>query len=637
MGAYDNPKSYTTVDYTKGTTAFNTTFQTGLAAGIAEGDKLIADRKKYEDTVYAQGEEMKKELSAAVDNGEKTKEQINTALEEFYAEALNVEQPTKKGLGGLFSMPTENRMDQKGMREAQNSFEGAVAPINTVLDYIYTSDMDIDENNDKGHGLYSDKKNIYNAIKNGDAKPTFKYDNKTKKFVSFIKVGNEIYDEARLQTIFTASGKEQRDIINAEHDDLMEGLSKRTSADLKNKIADRKVRGFQSGMADAGDYALKNAYEQFGLDKDGNIEPGKFTRNKLGVANNVYNNKLDLNKETKMAMLNAEIGDSGLSAPQKDLLLDLPLNIGAEGLAKKLGVDMNTANTLFEQSKAAKLKMVAKYTVNTMEDQGLFDEFYRNEPKETNTGGGGGGGGIDSSKLYPQQMMSRTFDISSDIQNIIANPGDNFSSDREQTEGGEFKGSFKDYNLAGINEISDGGVVRSVESSNINAEGVLTLSFQPKSKIVSGIDKNSKEYKDLISNPEYATKTEDEKNTALMNLPNAVMEQGPQKSLKFDMFDPYDLEKFYKRLQGKESELNESTKSQAYKTYFDQQFFVKYLQNPSRLTDPRMTKFRPYVINKYAQSQGLSKKQAIQSLAKNYPQLASMKWFEDETRKSLKL
>jgi len=115
MGAYDNPKSYTTIDYTKGTTAFNTTFQTGLAAGIAEGDKLIADRKKYEDTVYAQGEEMKKELSAAVDNGEKTKEQINAALEEFYAEALNVEQPTKKGLGGLFSMPTENRMDQKGM------------------------------------------------------------------------------------------------------------------------------------------------------------------------------------------------------------------------------------------------------------------------------------------------------------------------------------------------------------------------------------------------------------------------------------------------------------------------------------------------------------------------------------------
>lgn len=634
MGAYDNPKSYTTVDYTAGTKAFNTTFQTGLAAGIAEGDKLIADRKKYEDTVYAQGEEMKKELSAAVDNGEKTKEQINTALEEFYAEALNVEQPTKKGLGGLFSMPTENRMDQKGMREAQNSFEGAVTPINTVLDYIYTSDMDIDENNDKGHGLYSDKKNIYNAIKNGDAKPSFKYDNQTKKFTSFIEVGGRKYTEAELQTIFTASGKEQRDIIDGEHDTLLEGLSSRTSDELKNFIAERKQRGFTSGRADAADYAMENVFEQFGLDEKGEADPEKFTRNKLGVANNIYNNKLDLNEDLKKQMLDDEVSGFNLTGPQKDTLLDLPLNVGPKEIEKKLGVDAKTAEDLFEKSKTAKLKMVSKYTFNKMEEDGLLDEFYRKEPKQTNTGGGGGSGsGTDQSKLYPQQMMSRTFDISSDIQDIIANPGDNFSSNREQTEGGEFKGSFKDYNLAGINEISDGGVVRSVESSNINAEGVLTLSFQPKSKIVSGIDKNSKEYKDLIGDPEYATKTEDEKNTALMNLPNAVMEQGPQKSLKFDMFDPYDLEKFYKRLQGKESELNESTKSQAYKTYFDQQFFVKYLQNPSRLSDPRMTKFRPYVVNKYAQSQGLSKKQAIQSLTKNYPQLASMDWFKREALK----
>jgi len=382
MGAYDNPRSYTTVDYTAGTKAFNTTFQTGLAAGIAEGDKLIADRKKYEDTVYAQGEEMKKELSAAVDNGEKTKEQINTALEEFYAEALNVEQPTKKGLGGLFSMPTENRMDKKGMREAQNSFEGAVMPLNTVLDYIYTSDMDIDENNDKGHGLYSDKKNIYNAIKNGDAKPTFKYDNQTKKFTSFIEVGGKKYTEAELQTIFTASGKEQRDIIDGEHDKLMEGVSNRTSAKLKNHIATMKEGGSPSAYADASDYALETANEQFGLDKEGNIDPTKHTKNELGVANNIYNNNMDLNEELKKTMLDSEIKEFNLSKDQKDLLLDMPLNIGHEEIADKLGVSKTDAVNIFEKSKAAKLKMVAQYTVNKMESAGLFDEFYRNEPKQ---------------------------------------------------------------------------------------------------------------------------------------------------------------------------------------------------------------------------------------------------------------
>lgn len=382
MGAYDNPKSYTTVDYTTGTKAFNTTFQTQFAAGIAEGDKLIADRKKYEDTVYAQGKEMEAELSAAVDNGEKTKEQINTALEEFYAEALNVEQPTKKGLGGLFSMPTENRMDQKGMREAQNSFEGAVTPINTVLDYIYTSDMDINQDNDNGHALYKHKKNIYEALKNGKAKPTFKYDNKTKKFTSFIEVDGEIYDEARLQTIFTASGKEQRDIIDAEHDTLLTGLKTRTTADLKNHIAKSKEGGDQSAYADASEYALRNAYQQFGLSEDGKIDPTKHTKNELSVANNVYNNNMDLNEDLKKNMLEAEISGFNLNTGQKDLLLDLPLNVGPKEIEKKLGVDEPTSIDIFEKSKAAKLKMVAQYTVNKMESEGLFDEFYRNEPKQ---------------------------------------------------------------------------------------------------------------------------------------------------------------------------------------------------------------------------------------------------------------
>jgi len=282
-------------------------------------------------------------------------------------------------------MPTENRMDQKGMREAQNSFEGAVTPINTVLDYIYTSDMDIDENNDKGHGLYSDKKNIYNAIKNGDAKPTFKYDNQTKKFISFIEVGGKKYTEAELQTIFTASGKEQRDIIDGEHDDLMEGVSNRTSAKLKNHIATMKEGGAQTAYADASDYALETANEQFGLDKEGNIDPTKHTKNNLGVANNIYNNNMDLNEELKKDMLNSEIKEFNLNEDQKELLLDMPLNVGPEEIADKLGVKEEVANKIFEKSKGAKLKMVAQYTVNKMESEGLFDEFYRNEPKQQQT------------------------------------------------------------------------------------------------------------------------------------------------------------------------------------------------------------------------------------------------------------
>lgn len=624
MGAYENPKSYT-VDYSAGVKAFTETFNKGLQAGIQKGEEMIADRKAYEDSIYEQGEEMEKELQAAVDNGTQTKEQINQALEQFYSEALKVDQPTKKGLGGLFAMPKENRLDKKGLREAQNSFQSAITPINTVMDYVYTSGLDINEDEDRGAPKYKEKKAIYDAIKLGKSKPSFAYNKELGKFESYMVVNGKKYSPELLQTIFTSSSKEQREIIDTKKDDFLKSAKTRSMANLKNLITAAKANGQTSSYEVAMDEVTRTVRNSMGLDKEA------MSRNELSLANDIYNNHVDIAEEKKIEIMSNALGGK-LSTDQVERILDLPMNIGPKEIQNTLGVDEKTSQEIFKQSQKGKAEIVAQYTINEIENEGMLDQFYKAAPVSTNTGSGGGGGG-DASKLYPQQMMNRTFDISSDIQKIIANPGNNFSSDREKTDGDEFKGSVIDYNLSGINEISDGGVVRSVESSSVNAEGILTLSFQPKSKLVSGIDKNSKEYKELINSPDYATKTDDEKNQALMNLPNAVMEQGPQKSLKFDMFDPYDLEKFYKRLQGKESELNESTKSQAYKTYFDQQFYFKYIQNPSSLSDNRMAKFRPYVINKYAQNQGLSKKQAIQSLTKNYPQLASMKWFQREALK----
>ena len=241
-----------------------------------------------------------------------------------------------------------------------------------------------------------------------------KYDNQTKKFTSFIEVGGKKYTEAELQTIFTASGKEQRDIIDSEHDALINGLSTRTKADLKNYIADRKVRGFQSGRADAKDKAMENVYEQYGLDERGEIDTEKFTRNKLGVANNVYNNKLDLNEDLKKEMLDNEVNEFNLTGSQADTLLDLPLNVGPKEIEKKLGVDAKTAEDLFEKSKSAKLKMVAKYTLNKMEDDGLLDEFYRKEPKQPT----GSGKEVKVDKYLPQKVRVETAGI---VNNFVDN------------------------------------------------------------------------------------------------------------------------------------------------------------------------------------------------------------------------
>lgn len=626
MGAYENPKSYT-VDYSAGVKAFTETFNKGLQAGIQKGEEMIADRKAYEDSIYEQGEEMEKELQAAVDNGTQTKEQINQALEQFYSEALKVDQPTKKGLGGLFAMPKENRLDKKGLREAQNSFQSAITPINTVMDYVYTSGLDINEDEDRGSEKYDEKKAIYEAIKFGKSKPSFSYNKELGKFESYMVVNGKKYSPELLQTIFTSSGKEQREIIDAKKDDYLKSAKNRSMANLQNLVTADKANNKQTSYQIAMDEVTRTVRNSMGLDKEA------MSRNELSLANDIYNNHVDISQEKKLEIMRNSLSKFNLPDDQLERIMDLPMNIGPKKIQNLLGTDEKTSQEIFKQSQRGKSEIVAQYTINQIENEGVLDQFYKAPQTSTDAGSGGSGGGSDASKLYPQQMMNRTFDISSDIQKIIANPGNTFSSDREKTDGDEFKGSVIDYNLPGINEIIDGGVVRSVESSSVNAEGILTLSFQPKSKLVSGIDKNSKEYKELISSPDYATKTDDEKNQALMNLPNAVMEQGPQKSLKFDMFDPYDLEKFYKRLQGKESELNEPTKAPPYKTYFDQQFYFKYIQNPSSLSDNRMAKFRPYVINKYAQNQGLSRKQAIQSLAKNYPQLASMKWFQREALK----
>ena len=594
MGAYDNPKSYTTIDFTAGSKAFDQKFQTGLATGIAEGEKMIADRKAYEDTVYAQGALMKEELSAAVDNGEKTKAQINSALEEFYAEALNVEQPTKKGLGGLFSMPTENRMDKKGMREAQNSFEGAVMPLNTVLDYIYTSDMDIDENNDKGHGLYSDKKNIYNAIKNGKAKPEFKYDKTSKKFMSMITVGGKTYNEADLQTIFTASGKEQRDIINAEHDDLMEGLSKRTSADLKNYIADRKVRGFQSGRADASDMALENAYQQFGLNKKGNIEPDKFTRNKLGVANNVYNNKLDLNNETKMQMLNAELVDSKLSSKQKELLLDLPLNIGAEGIADKLGVDSKTANTLFEQSKAAKLKMVAKYTVNTMEDQGLFDEFYRKEPKQPT----GSDKPVKVDKYLPQKVRVETAGI---VNNFVDN-GQVFDSIRNMMPDNT---AIKFVNGKVAPSASGGETGRNIDEAQTQALQSLgdnflnaEFTFRGSKENASGLEINPNGTVVMTFDGKEVEVDEKQADGSIVKTRKILKDS----TLEYNLYNPESMRKYFDAISTESGGTGDYARN-AYSSGYDTQMVQEYTsyEGMNRLNQPKMDKWLNFVDKKGGQ------------------------------------
>jgi len=69
---------------------------------------------------------------------------------------------------------------------------------------------------------------------------------------------------------------------------------------------------------------------------------------------------------------------------------------------------------LFEKSKSAKLKMVAKYTLNKMEDDGLLDEFYRKEPKQPT----GSGKEVKVDKYLPQKVRVETAGI---VNNFVDN------------------------------------------------------------------------------------------------------------------------------------------------------------------------------------------------------------------------
>ena len=110
MGAYENPRFFNAANYMAGTQAFISTFTKGLQEGLQQGEKMIAERKEYEKGIYEKGDELKQELDAAVANSQMTKDQVQGALRQFYDEALKVDMPTKKGLGGLFAKAKESNM-----------------------------------------------------------------------------------------------------------------------------------------------------------------------------------------------------------------------------------------------------------------------------------------------------------------------------------------------------------------------------------------------------------------------------------------------------------------------------------------------------------------------------------------------
>lgn len=378
MGAYDNPRFINAPNYMAGTQAFLTTFKQGFEQEFQKGQDLIADRKEYEDGIYQKGEELKNELDAALGNSAQSKAQIQSALKSFYDEALSVDMPTKKGLGGLFTKPTERRLGKLDLIEAQNSFTDSVAGVNTAFNYVYDPEIDIHENEDRGHELYAEKRAIYNAIKAG--KHNLKFDYASGKFTSSINVINpntgkmEAYTPDRIQTIFTASGKEQRDLIDASKNEFDTSLKNRTNTEIEQAIAEGKFNN-ESVLTDFDSYGQAITREMLGT---ANLDKTAMPDNdSMNFINNMYNNHANNVSTTKqLELMRAQgITKEQISDTKLMEILQEPMLQG-EGHYKKMFPNLNSED-LNKSIIFGKARIVEESFMNDLRGSGIFNKAFR--------------------------------------------------------------------------------------------------------------------------------------------------------------------------------------------------------------------------------------------------------------------
>ena len=380
MGAYENPRFFNAPNYMAGTQAFIGTFKKGLEEGLQYGEDLIANRKEYEKGIYDKGAELKEELDAAVANSQMTKDQVQGALRQFYDDALAINVPAKKGLGGLFVKAQEKRLGDLDLQEVQNSFTDAVAGINTAFNYTYDPEIDIMENEDRGHPQFKNKKAIYDQIKNGSANPNFNYTGG--KFDGGItvqipddenpgKMKSQTFSSAEIQAMFNASGKEQRDIIDAKHDETLKGIFNETNAAVDNIMADAKYKN-ESKIAITEAEALAIVRRRMGIAQD-----GKLSQVSRDFINDEYNNHANISEQNKVSILSEKLAGFNLSEDEIKRIANEPFDIGDETYVKRYSSDKVDWNLVKNAVEAGKRQIVEESYMQELRDMGLVNKANR--------------------------------------------------------------------------------------------------------------------------------------------------------------------------------------------------------------------------------------------------------------------
>ena len=605
MGAYDNPRFFNAPDMTVGARAFIGTFQKGLQAGIAEGEKMIAERKEYEAGIYEQGKALEEELQAAVDNNLKTQDEMKSALRSFYDEALAVEMPTKKGIGGLFATAKEKRLGEIDLQEMQRSFTSAVTPVNTMYDYAYTSGMDIDENEDKGSKFYADKKLIHDAIKSGNIKTNIEYI-KGKGFQSNIQVldanGNIVkeYSPQLAQTIFTASGKEQRDAIDARHNELQAGIQNQVKANVANAIERAKTFGYREyaeGEKEARDI-IKRALGTANLGDD--ELPSEKT---LSLINDEYNNHGNISLELKRDIMRKSMsGLVELENDEIDAIINEPMQIGSarfKEILKGKGFDDEQIGLIYKRSLKGKAGIVEEAAFQEVREKGLLDKGYNPKLDELKRSGSGGASAIN--KAFGDQQLNRVVNLQQTIldkQNPLIQGGGVDVSDRDintpialDRPGGELEG-IKTLNIENKSRYITNAFVDPLTKR-------ITIGYVANRKVIEGREEGEEAIR--------------------------IGEKDIEKTLEFDLLDPRSMNEFFDMIGGTTAEQDSATEKY-YNTFFGENAWKVYDQNLDLLSKPGMEKWQKEVI----------KKKGLQN-AKQDPRYNKLPWFQDYIRNSQKI
>ena len=232
------------------------------------------------------------------------------------------------------------------------------------------------ENEDRGHEQFKIKKAIHDQIKNGSAGTNFNYANG--KFTGGItvklkndetgKMEDRFITTSEMQAIFSASGKEQRDIIDAKHDETTEAIFTESQAEVNNIIELAKL-GQSDKYADASAEVEKIARRKLGINEDGSLS--QMSRKFI---NDEYNNHANINANDKTNLMTTALGNLVKDPNEVQRLINEPFDIGIDTYIKRYGEE--NAVSIKNAVERGKSEIVLASYMEEMKGRGLMDKSF---------------------------------------------------------------------------------------------------------------------------------------------------------------------------------------------------------------------------------------------------------------------